>query len=76
MGGDWGDMIMVILTIIGTALLLLGIFVSLCANISDFGESSEGVSEEDLPDYTYPIVWIKRKRNNLTFYYITLYAII
>jgi len=47
---------MVILTIIGTALFLLGIFVSLCANISDFGESSEGVSEEDLPNYTYPIV--------------------
>ena len=46
---------MVILTIIGTVLVLLGIFVSLCANISDYGESSEGVNEEDLPNYTYPI---------------------
>ena len=47
---------MVILTIIGTVLVLLGIFVSLCANILDYGESSEGVNEEDLPTYTYPIV--------------------
>lgn len=47
---------MIILIIIGTVLVLLGIFISLCANISDFGESSEGVSEEDLPTYTYPIV--------------------
>ena len=47
---------MVILTIIGTVLVLLGIFVSLCANISDYGESSENVNEEDLPTYTYPIV--------------------
>ena len=46
---------MVILTIIGTVLVSLGIFVSLCANISDYGESSEGVNEENLPTYTYPI---------------------
>ena len=51
-----GDLTMVILTIIGTVLILLGIFVSLCTNISDYGESSEDVNEEDLPTYTYPIV--------------------
>lgn len=58
---------MVILTIIGTVLVLLGIFISLCANISDYGESSEDVNEEDLPTYTYPIVWMKRNRNRKLF---------
>ena len=47
---------MIILTTIGIVLVLLGIFVSLCANISDYGESSEDVNEEDLLTYTYPIV--------------------